>query len=176
MAVAVVVVKVVLLKVAHLARRWPRKVPARVVQKWFTKARQALGITDLRVHDLRHSTASAMVNSGVDLYTVGAVLGHKSAQSTRRYSHLATATLANALGQGLIPDSYKPQLEQGLMIVGANRCLFTAGTYAMIYDYQLGLAKSMNLQAADAENFADHMGAGGRAREFVSSDGSRFQG
>lgn len=86
-------------KVQHLARRWPCAINPRPVQKWFTKACEALGITGLRVHDLRHSTASAMINAGVDLYTVGAVLGHKSAQSTRRYSHLATTTLADALGK-----------------------------------------------------------------------------
>ncbi len=38
-----------------------------------------------------------MINAKVDLYTVGAVLGHKDPRSTVRYSHLATATLADAL-------------------------------------------------------------------------------
>ena len=50
-----------------------------------------------RLHDLRHSAASAMINAGVDLYTVGGVLGHQSATSTKRYSHLATSTLAAAV-------------------------------------------------------------------------------
>ncbi|KXJ63044.1 hypothetical protein AXY46_03230 [Achromobacter xylosoxidans] len=37
----------------------------------------------LRFHDLRHSAASEMINvNKVDLYTTGAVLGHKSAAST----------------------------------------------------------------------------------------------
>lgn len=44
------------------------------------------------------STASALIAAGVDLYTVGGVLGHKSAQSSKRYAHLATATLAAAIG------------------------------------------------------------------------------
>ncbi len=38
-----------------------------------------------------------MINQGVDLYTVGAVLGHRSATSTKRYSHLATEKLAEAV-------------------------------------------------------------------------------
>ena len=38
-----------------------------------------------------------MINAGVDLYTVGGVLGHQSATSTKRYSHLATSTLAAAV-------------------------------------------------------------------------------
>src|SRR5690606_2146605 len=61
----------------------------------------------LRVHDLRHSAASFMVNSGVDLFAVGKVLGHASYQSTQRYAHLANDTLlaaveAGALKQGAI--------------------------------------------------------------------------
>ncbi len=51
----------------------------------------------MHFHDLRHSAASQMINAGVDLYTVGAVLGHRSASSTKRYSHLATDSLRVAL-------------------------------------------------------------------------------
>lgn len=65
----------------------------------FVKARDAAGMPWLHFHDLRHSSASAMLQSGVDLHTVGAVLGHRSAQSTRRYAHLATDNLRIAIGQ-----------------------------------------------------------------------------
>jgi integrase len=54
----------------------------------------------LRLHDLRHSAASFMVNSGVDIFTVGKVLGHASYQSTQRYSHLAHDTLLKAVEAG----------------------------------------------------------------------------
>lgn len=54
----------------------------------------------LRIHDLRHSAASFMVNSGVDLFAVGKVLGHASYQSTQRYSHLAQDTLLAAVEAG----------------------------------------------------------------------------
>lgn len=54
----------------------------------------------LRLHDLRHSAASNMVNSGVDLFAVGKVLGHASYQSTQRYSHLANDTLLKAVEAG----------------------------------------------------------------------------
>jgi integrase len=84
-------------KTMHLARRWPPAVPARTVQAWFLYACRRLGIDDMRFHDLRHSAASAMINAGVPLYTVGAVLGHKAAASTKRYSHLDTSTLADAV-------------------------------------------------------------------------------
>jgi len=69
------------------------------LDKRWALARDAVGMGHLHFHDLRHSTASEMINGGVDLYTVGAVLGHKSAQSTRRYAHLATTALEAALGK-----------------------------------------------------------------------------
>jgi integrase len=86
-------------RVQYLARRWPPAVPARTVQAWFLWATRYLCIADLHFHDLRHSAASAMINAGVPLYTVGAVLGHKAAASTKRYSHLDTSTLAAAVGR-----------------------------------------------------------------------------
>jgi integrase len=84
-------------RVQHLARRWPPAVAGRTVQSWFAWAAQACGLQDLRPHDLRHSSASAMINAGVPLYTVGAVLGHKAAASTQRYSHLDTSSLQDAV-------------------------------------------------------------------------------
>ena len=53
----------------------------------------------IHLHDLRHSTASEMINADVDLYTVGAVLGHKDPRSTQRYAHLMHQKLAAAVGK-----------------------------------------------------------------------------
>jgi len=69
------------------------------VSKEFKAAATAVGMGHLRFHDLRHSAASAMINAKVNLYTVGAVLGHKSAASTQRYAHLATESIKLALGE-----------------------------------------------------------------------------
>ncbi len=63
-------------------------------------ARDAAKLEGLRIHDLRHSAASFMVNSGVDLFAVGKVLGHASYQSTQRYAHLANDTLLAAVEAG----------------------------------------------------------------------------
>lgn len=63
---------------------------------WAVAIRRAK-LRGLRIHDLRHSAASFMVNSGVDLFAVGKVLGHASYQSTQRYSHLANDTLMKAV-------------------------------------------------------------------------------
>ncbi|MHA6723801.1 tyrosine-type recombinase/integrase [Sphingomonas sp. RS2018] len=55
---------------------------------------------DLRIHDLRHSAASFMINAGIDLFAVGRVLGHADHKSTMRYSHLANDTLLAAVEAG----------------------------------------------------------------------------
>jgi integrase len=70
-----------------------------VKHSWQT-ARDEAKLSGLRIHDLRHSAASFMINSGVDLFAVGKVLGHASYQSTQRYSHLANDTLLAAVEAG----------------------------------------------------------------------------
>ncbi len=48
-------------------------------------------------HSLRHSFASHMVMNGVDLPTVGSLMGHKTAKMTERYSHLSPDHKARAI-------------------------------------------------------------------------------
>jgi integrase len=70
-----------------------------VKHSWAT-ARDEAGLAGLRLHDLRHSAASFMINAGIDLYAVGKILGHADHQSTVRYSHLANDTLLAAVEAG----------------------------------------------------------------------------
>ena len=60
------------------------------------RIREQAGLSDVRFHDLRHSYASLLVNDGVELLTVGKLLGHTQAQTTMRYAHLADETLRTA--------------------------------------------------------------------------------
>lgn len=84
-------------KVRAAAMSGAKKPAKSTVQSYFRKAARQAGHADLHFHDLRHSSASAMINQGIDLYTVGAVLGHRDGKSTKRYAHLATESLAAAL-------------------------------------------------------------------------------
>jgi integrase len=70
------------------------------IRHGWLRAIRVARLPELRIHDLRHSAASFMVNSGVDLFAVGKVLGHASYQSTQRYSHLANDTLLRAVEAG----------------------------------------------------------------------------
>lgn len=82
----------------------PLTAPRSTLERGWQRARAAAGLEQLHLHDLRHTAASEMINAGVDLYTVGAVLGHKDARSTQRYAHLRHETLAEAVGKiGRIP-------------------------------------------------------------------------
>jgi integrase len=66
---------------------------------WFPwkRIRDRAGLSDVRLHDLRHSFASFLVNEGVSLYVVQALLGHANARTTQRYAHLAADTLTQAI-------------------------------------------------------------------------------
>lgn len=70
-----------------------------IKRAWDT-ARCEAGLSDLRLHDLRPSAASFMINAGIDLYAVGRILGHADHQSTMRYSHVANRTLLAAVEAG----------------------------------------------------------------------------
>jgi len=69
--------------------------PVRPEEPWrdfrwqFQKAVKQAEIKNLRFHDLRHTFASHLVMSGVDVMTVKELLGHASLTMTLRYSHLA---------------------------------------------------------------------------------------
>lgn len=63
---------------------------------WDT-ARKEAGLPDLRVHDLRHSFASFLVNAGRSLYEVQELLGHADIRTTSRYAHLSRERLREAV-------------------------------------------------------------------------------
>jgi len=67
------------------------------INRTWDQIRQAAGIPDVRLHDLRHSFASDALMSGVPLAIVGEMLGHRQASSTQRYAHIAN----EAVRQGL---------------------------------------------------------------------------
>lgn len=63
----------------------------------FAEARERVGRPDIKIHDLRHSTASAMIKSGASMFEVRDMLGHTNIVTTNRYSHIEKERLRAAI-------------------------------------------------------------------------------
>ncbi|NBX75217.1 MAG: site-specific integrase [Proteobacteria bacterium] len=57
------------------------------------------GLQDFRFHDLRHTTASYLAMNGATLLEIAAVLGHKTLQMVKRYSHVTDQHTSVILGK-----------------------------------------------------------------------------
>tara|TARA_B110000908_G_scaffold172552_1_gene240717 strand:+ start:6683 stop:7777 length:1095 start_codon:yes stop_codon:yes gene_type:complete len=75
------------------------------------KAMKRAGLEDFRVHDLRHSLASKLVQNGMSLLEVSKILGHSNISMTMRYAHLESQETAqkardvlNQVNKGLKPS------------------------------------------------------------------------
>ena len=71
-------------------RHWPLPHDYSWHSRVFREARATVGLDHIKPHDLRHSTASALIDADATLKQVGGVLGHRTAQATNRYAHLYT--------------------------------------------------------------------------------------
>ncbi|MGJ0311917.1 tyrosine-type recombinase/integrase [Aliarcobacter cryaerophilus] len=66
-----------------------------IYQSW-NSARTKANLKEVRMHDLRHTYASALVNAKCSLYEVQVLLGHSTAKMTQRYAHLSNESLMKA--------------------------------------------------------------------------------
>ncbi|NDJ52480.1 MAG: tyrosine-type recombinase/integrase [Chloroflexi bacterium] len=71
------------------------KPPVSIFHAWDT-IRKRVGLGEVRLHDLRHSFASVLVNQGCSLYEVQRLLGHADTKTTMRYAHLSPQALVDA--------------------------------------------------------------------------------
>lgn len=65
-------------------------------KKLWQKIRETAKCPDLHMHDLRHSFASEALALGYNLAQSGELLGHASAETTKRYAHLVDEAASNA--------------------------------------------------------------------------------
>jgi len=79
----------------------PRKpdAPIENVRGTMAEALKRAKLEKVRVHDLRHTKASAAAAMGFSLPMIGALLGHRRASTTERYAHLAADPVREAEGR-----------------------------------------------------------------------------
>jgi integrase len=78
----------------------------------------AAGLENVRLHDLRHTTASWMIARGASLFTVGKALGHADERTAQRYSHLDLSQLRAAMSGATGAMVAKPKAKKAK---GVNR-------------------------------------------------------
>lgn len=93
-----------------------KKPPVSIFCAWDT-IRNRVGLSDVRLHDLRHSFASFLVNNGRSLYEVQKLLGHHDPKVTMRYAHLAPGALIDAAN---VVGNLVSGVRVGRTVVGAN--------------------------------------------------------
>ena len=84
----------------HVGERlFPAKDPKEPldIRESFTSALRTAEIADFRFHDLRHSAASYLAMSGASMAEIAEILGHKTLQMVKRYSHLSDSHVAGVL-------------------------------------------------------------------------------
>ncbi|KRB85153.1 tyrosine-type recombinase/integrase [Noviherbaspirillum sp. Root189] len=72
------------------------RLPFKNIYNRWDQARRRVGMGHVRMHDLRHTFASLLINAGYSLFVVQKALGHHSPQMTMRYAHLADKELKDA--------------------------------------------------------------------------------
>jgi integrase len=95
----------------------PEKALVNLTKPWF-RLREAAKLSDVRLHDLRHSFASIGVAGGLTLPILGALLGHTQPATTARYAHLAGDPLRQAAD--LIGSRIAAAMRQGEDRVGPS--------------------------------------------------------
>lgn len=73
--------------------------PVRDVKTAFDKACRRADITNLRLHDLRHTASTNLRRAGVDATTAMKIVGHKSERMHRRYNTVEPEDLRSAVSQ-----------------------------------------------------------------------------
>ena len=58
------------------------------IQTAWMHAKKSCNKQEVRIHDLRHTFASILINNGASIYEVQKLLGHSSVNVTQRYAHL----------------------------------------------------------------------------------------
>jgi len=86
-------------KVAVFLNQRGRRLSARGIQRAIHRLYAAAGVEGVRVHSLRHSFATHLLDEGADLRAVQELLGHASLSTTQVYTHTSVERLKKVYHQ-----------------------------------------------------------------------------
>ncbi|MEX1036898.1 MAG: site-specific integrase [Sneathiella sp.] len=91
--------------------------------KAWLKIRARAGLNDVRLHDLRHTFASAGAGSGIGLQVLGKLLGHSDPKTTSRYAHIANDPVRAAADRtsGRLADAMNNHHSREAKVVDLNK-------------------------------------------------------
>ena len=88
--------------------------PYTTIMKVWSRLRLKAGLPHFRIHDLRHSFSSFLINSGRTLYEIQNILGHSDPKVTQRYAHLSSKSMQEAA------NSASVVIQRGMPIAATN--------------------------------------------------------
>ncbi|QOD81852.1 tyrosine-type recombinase/integrase [Chromobacterium haemolyticum] len=128
----------------------------------FERACRALGIEDLRFHDLRHHGVSLLFEQGLGIQEVAMVSGHKSWNNLKRYTQLKPESLHDKIAAAPSPARPAP------LVANVAGCLF------MGWSSVDEVAVAFDLESDDLADyhllFAGEFGAAGAVVVFSDGD------
>ena len=93
---------------------WKDGQPLHDIKNGYKGALRRAGLLEkrFRFHDLRHSFATRLAESGVDLFTIKELLGHSTIVTTQRYAHPGKDAKKDAIAR-LAQTGYYGRAESG---------------------------------------------------------------
>lgn len=84
--------------------------PVQDIRRFWARLQAEADLPGVRIHDLRHTFASLLVNGGASLEMIGRLLGHTQAKTTLRYAHLMDSPLREGVDTVAAMMRAKPRL------------------------------------------------------------------
>ena len=100
-----------ILDMDHIQRKKIEKINPQSLRYYFCKAMRIAGIKQFRWHDLSHTLSTRLAQSGVDLYKISKLLGHKDIKMTQRYAHHCPDSLRD--GVEILETDYNKEKTRG---------------------------------------------------------------
>lgn len=92
-----------------------------ITRVWYRLRRLANISSSTRLHDLRHTYASLLVNAGRSLYEVQMLLNHQNPITTMKYAHLSAKALREAANMAsVIVPKTQPEAAPSQPVVNAE--------------------------------------------------------